>query len=65
MLTGPEVRRRREAIGLSRQALASRAGVSISALQAFEVAEADARRSTIEAIERALDEAEDEQEARK
>jgi transcriptional regulator with XRE-family HTH domain len=52
---GLEVRRRREALGLSREQLAVRAGVSFETLGAVERGDNDARTSTVLAIATALE----------
>ena len=55
-MTPAEIKQRREALGLSREALAGRAGLSLRTVERIERGESEPRRATLTVIRMALTE---------
>lgn len=57
-MTPQEIQERREALGLSREGLAYKAGLALRTVERIERGEAEPRRATVAVIERAFDDLE-------
>ncbi len=54
-MTADEITRRREALGLSREGLAYKAGVALRTIERIEAGESEPRRATLTVMKQALD----------